>query len=239
MSTALVPRHYLTPDQLRAVELAPSEHRVVSGGPGSGKTQILLHRARYLVDTYQVPADRYRVFVYTRLLKDYIRSASQMLQLPENTITTLDSWCITAFKQFIGGTPPVIPGGIDFGRVREAVREYFGGKTPCFDFVLVDEGQDMPMGVYHLLRAVSRHITVCMDLKQQIYDFETTYVDVLRALGVRQQNAILLGHYRNCPYVVELAASFLDDAEERRMHLAQTHRPEGERSVPLLYVADS
>ena len=46
MSGWLVPRSDLTPEQLRAIELPPTEHRVVIGGPGSGKTQMLLHRAR-------------------------------------------------------------------------------------------------------------------------------------------------------------------------------------------------
>lgn len=47
MSAWLLPLEDLTPEQVRAVELKPSEHRLIFGGPGSGKTQVLLHRARH------------------------------------------------------------------------------------------------------------------------------------------------------------------------------------------------
>ena len=41
MSTWLVSRDELTPEQMRAIELSRQEHRVILGSPGSGKTQIL------------------------------------------------------------------------------------------------------------------------------------------------------------------------------------------------------
>ena len=50
MSTWLVSPNELTAEQIRAIELSPHEHGVILGSPGSGKTQILLHRARYLCD---------------------------------------------------------------------------------------------------------------------------------------------------------------------------------------------
>ena len=56
----LIPRDELTAEQIRAVELSANEHRVILGAPGSGKTQILLHRARYLSDELGVPPARFR-----------------------------------------------------------------------------------------------------------------------------------------------------------------------------------
>ena len=45
--------------------MPPREHRVILGPPGSGKTQILIHRADYLSSTYRLKPDQYRVFVFT------------------------------------------------------------------------------------------------------------------------------------------------------------------------------
>ncbi|MCP4648200.1 MAG: UvrD-helicase domain-containing protein, partial [bacterium] len=47
--------HYseLTPDQQRIVELPLNDNRVVYGPPGSGKTQVLIHRAAYLQEKYR------------------------------------------------------------------------------------------------------------------------------------------------------------------------------------------
>ncbi len=60
--TWLIPRDELTNEQGRAAELKPDEHRLILGSPGSGKTMVLLHRARYLADEYRVPPERYWVF---------------------------------------------------------------------------------------------------------------------------------------------------------------------------------
>src|SRR5215471_1397702 len=106
MSTWLVPRSELTREQLRAVELDPGEHRVIFGGPGSGKTQVLLHRARYLCDRYNVDPDRLRIFAYTNVLKDYIRSALELLRLPESCVSTLDYWVVEFYETHINRRLP-------------------------------------------------------------------------------------------------------------------------------------
>ena len=61
MSTWLVPRTDLSREQREAVELNTREHRIIGGAPGSGKTQILLHRARHLLDTTGADISRMRI----------------------------------------------------------------------------------------------------------------------------------------------------------------------------------
>lgn len=104
--TWLIHRDQLTVAQNRAVELKPDEHRLILGSPGSGKTIVLLHRARHLADEYQVPPERYRIFVFTRALKAYIRSALDDLNLPEGCVTTFDSWCSEYYLEHIGKRLP-------------------------------------------------------------------------------------------------------------------------------------
>lgn len=58
MATWLVPPSDLTTEQIRAIELPTDEHKVVMGGPGSGKTMVLLHRARHLAQVGNVPPDQ-------------------------------------------------------------------------------------------------------------------------------------------------------------------------------------
>ena len=66
----VVPRPLLTSSQLKVVEKPLRKHQIVFGPVGSGKTQVLLHRAAYLAETYRVPADRYRVFVFTNMARE-------------------------------------------------------------------------------------------------------------------------------------------------------------------------
>src|SRR3989304_6794830 len=106
MSTWLIPRQELSLEQLRAIELDIREHRVIFGAPGSGKTQILLHRARYLCDRWNIKTARFHIFVFTNVLKDYIQSALDLLELPKGCISTLDYWCFNFYKSNIGRRVP-------------------------------------------------------------------------------------------------------------------------------------
>ena len=57
-----------------AVDASADTHRLIVGAPGSGKTLALLHRTARLRERYHVPEGRYRVMVFTNVLKQYEKS---------------------------------------------------------------------------------------------------------------------------------------------------------------------
>src|SRR5437016_5343030 len=99
--TWLLPYDDLTQEQKRAVELNPQEHRVIFGAPGSGKTQILLHRAAHLRKQWNVDPQRLHIFVFTNVLESYIQSALDVLEIPRSCVSTLDAWCVQYHRQYI------------------------------------------------------------------------------------------------------------------------------------------
>lgn len=240
MATWLVPRDELTVDQLRAVEQNANENRVILGPPGSGKTQVLLHRAQHLRDKIGCDASRFRIFVYTRVLKEYIRSALDLLSLPEECVSTLDEWCMHYYRTHIKRALPMMGGVPDFAAIRKAVlgdirSKLFGFEK--FDFVLVDEAQDLDPISFDLLCAISKHVTVCMDHKQQIYDHGSDESKILSKLGLKRSNVSLLDAFRCCPYIVKVAAELIPDERSRQAYLNQGRMPQTEREKPLLYLA--
>lgn len=257
MPTWLIPRDELTPEQLRAIELSPNENRVVFGAPGSGKTQVLLYRARYLMDTWKVAPDRFRIFVFTNVLKHYIRSALHLLDLPEDCVMGFDKWCVDYYRSNIQGQLPwdQEQRSPDFPKIRLRVLEKLGvnrpsttsrflrklwhnpSHSPIYDFALVDEGQDLDGTSFEILRAIGRHITVCIDHKQQIYEHGSTKQDILAKLGLNQVNMSLLEAFRCCPFIVKLSARLIEDAKEREAYLNQSRTFQTEREAPLLYLA--
>lgn len=237
----LVAPSELTPDQQRAVQLGPFEHRAIIGGPGSGKTQILLHRARYLCDTQKVSPDKFRILVYTNVLKDYIKTALRDLRLPEENVTTFDHWCRIYFQDHIDSKLPWDSASKcpDFNTIRTKVIAHASSGPPPFDFVMIDEGQDLTEDVFVFLAKASKHVTVCLDNKQQIYDTGSTEAGILKSLGIRKRNINLIEAFRVCPYLVDVASQLISDPQERDDFRNQTRQPQTERQTPLIYFSQN
>jgi len=129
---------------------------------------------------------------------------------------------------------------IDFQEIRRRVlREIQTNmfSKPQYDVVLVDEGQDLDTTAFEILRAISTHITVCIDHKQQIYDTGSSEIEILSNLKLRKRNITLLDAFRCCPYIVTLAAELISDPEEKEFYINQARTLQTEKETPLLYIA--
>lgn len=237
----LIPRNALTVDQSRAVELSPMQHRLVLGSPGSGKTIVLIHRARHLIDSGKATPERCRLFVYTNALVAYIRSALRDVGLPDDCVMTFDAWCCDFYEQRIAKRLPYRRQRIDWEAVRQAVWQrthLLKAVDHIFDFVMVDEGQDLDRRDFETLTAVAKHVTVFMDPKQKLYERDAEELGVAAVLGLPRRNSILLEAFRCSPFIVQAGAAFIRDEVERRQFIAQNPPIEkGERQSPLLYLA--
>lgn len=244
MSSWLLPRVDLTPEQLRVVEMTPGEHRVILGPPGSGKTQILIHRAAHLAETYRVSPTRFRVLVFTNVVKEYIKSGLTFLDLPEEVVTTFDHWCRLFYEQHVSKKLPwrKESRSPDFGKIRTSVLDVLKSKKSLrkhLDFVLVDEGQDLAPQVYEILSLAANHITVFADPQQKIFEDGASEAFIIQQLGLNGRNAMLLGAYRNAPYVAQLASYFIEDEKIRGHYLKQICTQQKIRERPLCYIADT
>lgn len=236
----LVPYGDLTTDQMRAVDASADTHRLIVGAPGSGKTLALLHRTARLRERYNVPVGRYRVMVFTNVLKQYIRAGAADLGIPLESICTYDAWCAEYFDAQIGGRRPwnAEKKMMDFAQIRERVRADVLAKRPSlYDFVVVDEGQDLDSEAFEVLCTVARHVTVAADRKQQLYDHGASEEDIARRLGLPRRNMSLLAAFRCSPYIVPLGAAFIADTAEAQTFREQTLTAPGKRETPLLFVA--
>lgn len=232
----VLPFSDLTPEQQDIVQLPVNQHRVVTGPPGSGKTQVMLHRAKYLAE-YFANTQRYQVFLYTKVLKSYIQSGLLDLNLPVDRVTTLDAWCYQKHVQEIGAVPQT-GGKPNFSALRSNVLEYLNDTyVQRYRFVVVDEGQDLSRTSYEILNKIAEHVTVFADEQQQIYDEGASNSGIYEALGIPHSNRAFLHAYRNSPAVARLVSYFIDSADKRRQYLAMQHDRALGRDIPLLYIA--
>lgn len=240
MSQVLHDSH-LTREQRTIVELRPERHHLVTGPPGSGKTQVLLHRARWLSQTYSIPPDKFGVIVYTNVLTYFLRQAIEILKIPMTNVRTFDNWCDELWDKHVRGPRPRTKskrkGGksfTDFQAVREGVLKALSqpgtGFVPILDFVMVDEGQDLDATAYGILRLISKHITVFADARQQIFEGGASVAEIQQYLGLTGQTASMLPAYRNSPDIAKLA-SYFGNTYEGINYMAM------ERQKPCLYLA--
>lgn len=232
----LTPADRLTPVQQAAVRAPASAPLVLRGGPGSGKTVVILHRAKQLAES--APGFRVRVLVYTNVLRDFIRSAVADLDLDPESVLTFDHWCRLEHQRLIGPPPLDDKGFPDFLRIRRdllaALRRLKA--PPSLDAALVDEGQDLDDTCYALLRLAAGHVTVAFDSRQAIYR-DAAGDDLPRSLGGRASEIDLASTYRACPFVVDLACGFIEDPTQREVFRSQAATEQEERQTPLLYRA--
>ncbi len=236
----LIPFSNLTPAQQDAVQMDTRNHKAIIGGPGAGKTLVLLHRLNLLYQRVGGNPDAVRLFVYTNTLKEFIRAGNDVLDVPDECICTFDKWCADVYRKHISETLPRVGHRPDFPAIRQGAYQTIASlmKTPVFEYVLVDEAQDLDAEAINALKRIARHVTVCMDGNQQLYEAGVSEIDALAGLGLARHAAALLSAFRCNPMVTQLAAQFIIDARRREEFLRQAANPNMDRATPLLYLAD-
>jgi DNA helicase IV len=123
MSEWLVSRFDLTPEQIKAIEVPPRQNALVSGPPGSGKTQVFVQRAVYLIQSQKISVQKIRLFASSDVMENFIKSKMKSLGYPEEIVTTFDKWCHSFYMGNVSQDLPrvYIDGRIDFKKMHHAV----------------------------------------------------------------------------------------------------------------------
>lgn len=240
----LIKSHDLTLDQQRAVEMDSRAHKLIVGSPGSGKTLILLHRFRYLLDESSGETECLHLFAFTSAMEKFIQRALHDLDIPRSCVSTIDSWCLDYFRANVSRAIPMEENSHqpDLHQLRRLVLETLRVlplEMKPLEFALVDEGQDLSNDQIQVVTAAARHVTVCVDHRQISSTHKPDQVDVAARLGVRKANITLLDALRCSPYVTKLASAFLNDPADASQWQAQARIGYIERETPFLYVAAS
>lgn len=216
------------PDLLQVMDLQQEQvartlgdgHRVIHGVAGSGKTMILVHRARLLAREAE-PARPVLVLCYNRALADRIEA----LVAPDEPlrarlqVRTFHGWCAELARRHRIAVPAAPEGQDDTdapARLAQAViAAADAGRVPLggHHAVLIDEAHDFEDGWLRLAAAMTdpaaRRLLVLYDDAQSIYQrlrrrFSFTSVGI----QARGRTSVLQLNYRNTAEVLGLALRF-------------------------------
>ncbi|GAA4795703.1 hypothetical protein GCM10023329_55490 [Streptomyces sanyensis] len=190
-------------DQRTVVELPFRGSHVITGPPGGGKTVMAVYRAWALATAGR------EVVLLTRynLLHQYIAQlAPELTGTPR--VTTCARWLKALWREKFEREPP---------RSAEDERRYDWGEMQrsCVlrgvrvtTHLVVDEGQNLPLGFYRLCRVLGVDVTVFADEKQRIGTEETALSEVCRMLGTPDAPLELRHDHRNSREIAMLASEF-------------------------------
>ena len=205
-------------EQERLARTLGDGHRLLRGVAGSGKTIVLICRARYL--RAQHPDWRILVVCYNRVLADFLRTAIGDERVE---VSTFHAWCTRQLKA-AGVDVPEPPGrGQQWDdhwveTIPRLVSEAFDtprGPKVAYQAILVDEGQDFADSWYRLLLRALDHeanqLFIALDSSQNIYRRRLSW----RALGIQitGRTRVLRRNYRNTRPILSAAYGMVQELD--------------------------
>lgn len=187
--------------QRKLAEMPFDRHLVIEGPAGSGKSIVLLKRAIFLAK--QNPDWRIGVMCFNALMGHYLRTLLRNEAEEEAIRSRIEIWDIFRWaNKHIRGMQDFYNEGVN---PREAIGKALENSNlnPCYDALLVDEGQDADENLMRLYRAVLKkdgHLTFFYDNRQVLYT-DSSIVEQLDNVGfagpkekqlVKQQRSVLV-----------------------------------------------
>lgn len=178
--------------QKKIFTLSVKKDHLVKGPPGSGKTNLLLLRAKQLIGS-NIP--NVIVVVFTRTLQEFIKSGAPNYGIPASKILTFKR--LASDLLYRVGVSLNLPSNFDKAReiLVQALRAQMqGGRlNQEYSCVLLDEAQDFLPSEIEVLRTLGERFFGVADSRQKIYKGQDSIKDLEKSL-----NTVKLSfHYRN------------------------------------------
>lgn len=196
----------LDKDQYKIVSLPLEGSHLVIGPPGSGKTNLLLLRASYLV---RAGMPNVAIITFTRVLREFLTTGADHYPFEPERLMTFRSWAAELLRNNginvdTKGTYSQVHARLVGGL--SDLRSSSGNEAKV-DCILIDEAQDYTPEEIQLMRHFANEVFAVGDNNQRIYkaDGALAYLK-----GFCQTPAPLKFHYRNGMAICRLADGIMN-----------------------------
>ncbi|MCU1278387.1 MAG: helicase, partial [bacterium] len=192
----------LDDEQRSVIDLPDDGSYLFIGPPGSGKTNLLLLRASYLIAA-QKP--NVVVLMFTRSLREFVTLGAEHYRVSGSKIMTIMKWAQTLLREH--GVPiDDLPDEFEKLRLEVANRlKALIDRRPALErhleCILVDEVQDCLSEEIELFFRCARNVFFVGDDRQRIYRVDGIIEDISKRVDTRR----LIHHYRNGREICKVA----------------------------------
>lgn len=196
-------------DQLKIIAHSIRKDHLITGAPGTGKTNLLVLKA---LQMHKAGLVNIRLLVSTRSLKEFIAAGGNKYKFDDGQIMTFDGWMLDFLREH-----QVTPASHTEYPVQRKQRvdqchQISARFQSIYDAVLVDEGQDCLAEEVTLFKKLGKVCWVAADDKQSIYQGATGYEEWRTKIDADNQTHLRF-HYRNGKAICELADAVSNPAD--------------------------
>ena len=161
-------------DQQRVVGLPLDKGQLVMGPPGSGKTNLLVLRAKYMT---LAKRPNFQIVVFTRALREFIAAGASSYGVSKEKIVTSHHFFRNVLYQYGVKAAQVE----DFSEQRKRLVEQVTGVVQkhglqnLYDAILLDEAHDYLPEEIELFAKLGRTLYAVADRRQKIYSGEEPF----------------------------------------------------------------
>lgn len=218
-------------DQQRVVALSLDEGQLIVGPPGSGKTNLLVLRAKYMT---LAKRPNFQIVVFTRALREFIAAGAVAYNVSGDKVVTSHQFFRNVLYQYGINIARVE----DFGEQRRMLVEQVTrivqkhGIQNLYDAILLDEAHDYLPEEVELFDRLCNSLFAVADRRQKIYSGEEPF-DVLE--GIVEGKTELTHHYRNGLDICKFADEIGRDREVFHPIAASCNYNEEDRPSSVRY----
>lgn len=218
----------LLDEQAAVLEVDLFEDLMLSGPPGSGKTNLLLLRANHMMLT--APDKEFYIICFTGLLQNFIRTGAGLYSFPENRIITQYKLLEQVLSDH-GLLPPRQPGESYDDRVTSLksamsamMEEGIGRKA--YPVLFIDEAQDYSAEDLAIFEYLATNLSCAGDLRQGIYAVGESGTAWLEAHAWGEKIALQF-HHRVAPAILEVGDKMMA-GKFGHQPMLETHQYKGD-----------